>query len=107
MECNPELVSAFLDGELEPVIRDAFIEHLLVCPECQILLAALGQLKGYMSGSCALDNPEDLTQRIMMTIHNGDTQAVVESGRGELPKTHSPKESFSETKPQAGLNRRR
>ncbi|MEG3638927.1 anti-sigma factor family protein [Magnetococcus sp. PR-3] len=100
MECNPELVSAFLDGELEPVIRDAFIEHLLECPECQVLLATLGQLKGYMSGSCALDNPENMTERIMMTIHNGETQAVVEGGRVEYSKSSGAKDPLPETKRQ-------
>jgi anti-sigma factor RsiW len=46
-----ELVTAYLDGVLEPAVRARFEEHLAVCPACTIYLdqvrrtiAALGHL---------------------------------------------------------------
>nr|CRH05394.1 conserved protein of unknown function [Candidatus Magnetococcus massalia] len=86
MECNPELVSAFLDGELDDVIVEAFLDHLIECPECQILLASLGELEGFMAGGPILDSPEEMTQGIMMTIRNGEVSSLRDMQKKSAPR---------------------
>lgn len=45
MDCNEfvELVTAFLDGTLDPDIERRFIEHLALCPGCETYLEQFRQ----------------------------------------------------------------
>jgi anti-sigma factor RsiW len=68
MNCNPELVSAFLDGELEPVIYKAVIKHLMVCPRCRQTLSQLAQAREVVTSAFTLPDPERLTANVMAAL---------------------------------------
>jgi len=70
MSCNPELVSAFIDGELESVIIGSVTSHLLKCDDCCRAMGRLAMVQGAVSEKFALCNPEDLTQSVMTAISN-------------------------------------
>jgi anti-sigma factor RsiW len=70
MSCNPELVSAFIDGELEPVIIGSVTNHLLKCDDCCQTMGRLAMVQGAVAEKFALCHPEDLTQSIMSAISN-------------------------------------
>ncbi|MBF0620981.1 MAG: zf-HC2 domain-containing protein [Magnetococcales bacterium] len=70
MECNPELLSAFLDDELDPETNAKLIEHLLECEECQQLLAKLSQARVALSDSPTLFECEPMVNQIMGPITN-------------------------------------
>ncbi|HIJ84794.1 MAG: putative transrane anti-sigma factor [Magnetococcales bacterium] len=70
MGCNPELVSAFLDGELDRVIVGAVTDHLMVCEECCRTLDKLASVKWAVSDKFILSRPEDLTSSVMSVISN-------------------------------------
>ena len=38
MECNPELIDRYYDGELKPEERESVAVHLKVCPHCRTML---------------------------------------------------------------------
>ena len=42
--CQPNLLSAFVDGELEPHARDAVVAHLAQCVKCQAEVDELREL---------------------------------------------------------------
>ncbi|MBF0095818.1 MAG: zf-HC2 domain-containing protein [Magnetococcales bacterium] len=69
MACNPELVSAFLDGELETVILHPVVAHLMQCDHCCQTMGWLAQVKEGIAGHYWNDS-EDLTQSIMGAIRN-------------------------------------
>jgi hypothetical protein len=69
MACNPELVSAFLDGELEAVILHPVVAHLMQCDHCCQTMGWLAQVKEGIAGHYWNDG-EDLTQSIMGAIRN-------------------------------------
>ncbi|MBF0193768.1 MAG: hypothetical protein HQL71_04385 [Magnetococcales bacterium] len=70
MSCNPELVSAFIDGELESVIIGNVTNHLLKCDDCCQTMGRLAMVQGAVAEKYALCHPEDLTQSIMSAISN-------------------------------------
>jgi anti-sigma factor RsiW len=70
MSCNPELVSAFIDGELESVIVGSVTNHLLKCDDCCRTMGKLAMIQGAVSEKFALCHPEDLTQSVMQAISN-------------------------------------
>ncbi|MBF0446885.1 MAG: hypothetical protein HQL67_01665 [Magnetococcales bacterium] len=70
MSCNPELVSAFIDGELESVIVGAVTNHLLQCDDCCRVMGHLAMIQGAVAGNFALCDPETLTQSVMLAINN-------------------------------------
>ncbi|MBF0453824.1 MAG: hypothetical protein HQL72_03280 [Magnetococcales bacterium] len=70
MSCNPELVSAFIDGELESVIVGSVTNHLLKCDDCCRTMGHLAMVQGAVSEQFALCDPEDLTRSIMLAISN-------------------------------------
>jgi len=70
MSCNPELVSAFIDGELESVIIGAVTTHLLECDDCCRTMSRLALVQGAVSEKFALCHPEDLTRSVMSAISN-------------------------------------
>ncbi len=70
MSCNPELVSAFLDGELEPIILKPVVVHLLRCDHCCQTMGWLAQVKSKVAGYPDWSDPEEQTQSIMGAIKN-------------------------------------
>ncbi|MBF0401462.1 MAG: hypothetical protein HQL80_07130 [Magnetococcales bacterium] len=71
MTCNPELVSAFLDGELEPIILPPVVAHLLKCDHCCQTMSWLAQVKDSLAeGQLMWQDPEEMTQSIMGAIRN-------------------------------------
>ncbi|MBF0284724.1 MAG: zf-HC2 domain-containing protein [Magnetococcales bacterium] len=68
MSCNPELVSAFLDGELDEVIRDAVISHLMRCETCCQVLGKLSQVRDAFLGPWVLPDPDAFTSLVMTAI---------------------------------------
>ncbi|WP_130471776.1 zf-HC2 domain-containing protein [Candidatus Magnetaquicoccus inordinatus] len=75
MACNPELVSAFLDGELETVILHPVVAHLLKCDHCCQTMGWLAQVKDGIGGYLWQDG-EDMTQSIMGAIRNEKVYSV-------------------------------
>lgn len=69
-ECNPELVSAFLDNELDQIIVGLVAKHLLRCDDCCKTMSRLAQISSVVSGQFALCEPETLTQSVMLAISN-------------------------------------
>lgn len=71
MTCEPELVSAFLDGELEPIVLKPVVAHLLRCDTCCQTMGWLAQVKDSVAGYCATwQDPEETTRSIMGAIKN-------------------------------------
>lgn len=70
MGCNPELISAFLDSELDSVILTEVMDHLLRCEECGLVLNKLATVKSAVSDRFFLPDPEDLTGSVMSAISN-------------------------------------
>lgn len=68
--CNPELVSAFLDGELDKIILSAVTDHLLSCDSCRKLLTSLTQVRDSVSDCFTLRDPETFTLSVMTAIAN-------------------------------------
>lgn len=70
MSCNPELVSAFIDGELESVIVGSVTSHLLKCDDCCRTMGRLAMIQEAIAERFALCHPEDLTRSVMQAISN-------------------------------------
>ncbi|MEO5329035.1 MAG: hypothetical protein H7829_12425 [Magnetococcus sp. THC-1_WYH] len=70
MGCNPELISAFLDSELDSVILTEVMDHLLRCDTCGRTLDRLAAVKSAVSDRFFLPDPEDLTGSVMSAISN-------------------------------------
>ena len=71
MTCNPELVSAFLDGELEPIILQPVVVHLLHCDDCCQVMGWLAQVKeSIRMGELLWQDPDEITHAIMGAIKN-------------------------------------
>jgi hypothetical protein len=83
MSCNPELVSAFLDEELDPVIIDTVTRHLLNCDDCLKTLSELAFARVILSTHparrCPLPDPERTTTAIMSAIRNEKTTPMPSS----------------------------
>ncbi|MBF0159101.1 MAG: zf-HC2 domain-containing protein [Magnetococcales bacterium] len=77
MSCNPELVSAFLDGELDTIILEAVMDHLLNCTDCRATLSDLAFAREVIATisaeRCLLPNPEGVTLSVMAAISNEKT----------------------------------
>ncbi|MBF0357775.1 MAG: hypothetical protein HQL70_04150 [Magnetococcales bacterium] len=70
MSCDPELVSAFIDGELESVIIGSVTKHLLKCDKCCKTMGRMAMVQEAVSEKYALCYPEELTNSIMSAISN-------------------------------------
>ena len=68
MKCQPELVSALLDDELERAMQARVVRHLLQCPHCRQRLATLGLARELPGGKLWPFDPEALTKAIMKKI---------------------------------------
>ncbi|MBF0369607.1 MAG: hypothetical protein HQL52_09150 [Magnetococcales bacterium] len=70
MSCNPELVSAFIDGELDNIIVNSVTKHLLKCDSCCHMMSRLAQVRDVVSDKFTLPDPEGLTASVMAAINN-------------------------------------
>jgi anti-sigma factor RsiW len=59
-----DLLSALVDGELEPASAAAAEEHVAVCPSCQAELADTRATRDLVRGLPMLDPPFALVQRV-------------------------------------------
>lgn len=73
MKCNPELVSAFLDGELDSIILNHVARHLKACEACRKTLSQLAQVRDALTEHYTLADPEAFTGSIMTAIYNEQT----------------------------------
>lgn len=80
MQCNPELVSAFIDGELEDILVEPVVNHLTVCTQCRQMLSALANARDAVVEKFALPDTESVPLSVMSAIRNGQ---VVKSGGRE------------------------
>ncbi|MBF0296130.1 MAG: hypothetical protein HQL96_13150 [Magnetococcales bacterium] len=80
-ECNPELVSAFLDDELDQIIVGMVARHLVQCDHCRKTMSRLAQVRDAVSEKFTWCDPEELTRSVMMAISN--------------EKSHSPRDRVS------------
>lgn len=69
--CQSEEIAAYLDGELDSVLRQLFEEHLKECPSCassleeqKRLLCMLDFALGNSGGQTSLPLPENFAQRV-------------------------------------------
>ncbi|MBF0438895.1 MAG: hypothetical protein HQL93_07205 [Magnetococcales bacterium] len=83
-ECNPELVSAFLDNELERIIIGRVAKHLLHCDHCCHTMSRLASVRDAVSEQFALCEPELLTQSVMMAIRNEKSTSPRDRMRDKL-----------------------
>lgn len=70
MCCDLELVSAFLDGELDRTVLGVVTHHLLQCDDCCQNMGQLARVKDGIADRFVLRNPEEMTQSVMMAIQN-------------------------------------
>ncbi len=84
MSCNPELVSAFLDGELEPIILGPVTKHLLKCDDCCRTMGMMAQVSSALSDRFALCDPENMTMAVMSAINNERIEPARERLRKRL-----------------------
>lgn len=84
MSCNPELVSAFLDGELESIILEPVTRHLLVCDDCCRTMGMMAQVRSALADGFALCDPESVTRSVMMAISNERIESPREGLRRRL-----------------------
>ncbi|MBF0180678.1 MAG: hypothetical protein HQM03_11710 [Magnetococcales bacterium] len=80
-ECNPELVSAFLDDELDQIIVGMVARHLVQCDHCRKTMSRLAQVRDAVAEKFAWCDPEEMTRSVMMAISN--------------EKSHSPRDRVS------------
>lgn len=78
MKCNPELVSAFLDGELDEILVKPLVDHLVDCENCKQLLSKLASARDAMAESFHFPDPESMTSRIMGALE----ETVMAPSRG-------------------------
>ncbi|MBF0588416.1 MAG: zf-HC2 domain-containing protein [Magnetococcales bacterium] len=69
-ECHPELVSAFLDAELNGKLMRLVTKHLLTCESCCRLLSDLARARDALRGRCTLPDPEGLTGSVMAALND-------------------------------------
>lgn len=83
-ECNPELVSAFLDDELDRIILGRVTRHLVHCDDCCRTMGRLAQIRDAFAGRFVLCEPEEMVQSVMMAIRNEKSTSPRERLRDRL-----------------------
>ena len=68
-----ETIHLFLDGELSPPERNAFVEHLEGCPDCQARLVELTALYTELASLDEVTPPVDITPYVMAKLPPLDT----------------------------------
>ena len=81
--CNPELVSAYLDNELDDIIVEKVTDHLIKCENCKKLLGVLTQVRDSLTDSFSLKDSDGVTSSVMASIEQ-------EPSHGEAASTSTP-----------------
>lgn len=68
--CDPELVSAFLDRELDRIIVGHVARHLIHCDHCCRTMGRLAQIRELMAGEAPWFETDAFTEAVMMAIRN-------------------------------------
>ncbi|MEO5347154.1 MAG: hypothetical protein H7834_12360 [Magnetococcus sp. YQC-9] len=70
--CNPELVSAFLDSELDRIIVGHVARHLIGCDHCCRTMGRMAQLRELMCGEEEMPwfESDAFTESVMLAIRN-------------------------------------
>lgn len=69
-DCDLELVSAFLDGELDYVVLGTVTSHLLECENCCQTMGWFVQVRDCVSDGFVFHDSEEMTQSVMMALKN-------------------------------------
>ncbi|MBF0191074.1 MAG: hypothetical protein HQL99_07975 [Magnetococcales bacterium] len=84
-DCNPELVSAFLDNELDRIIVGHVAKHLIHCDHCCQAMGRLAQIRDLMmAGQLPWFEGERFIQSVMMAINNEKSTSPRERLRDRL-----------------------
>jgi negative regulator of sigma E activity len=62
--CDPELVSALVDGEADDHDTEAALRHLTACSDCQELFDRYSAVRSMVRGEVGAPAPEGLAERI-------------------------------------------
>lgn len=68
--CDPELVSAFLDSELDRIIVGHVARHLIHCDHCCRTMGRLAQIRELMAGEAPWFETDAFTESVMLAIRN-------------------------------------
>ena len=87
MKCSPDLIEAWLDGELDVAQHAALEQHAAECPDCSAAYERLSRLKSGIKTSAPYYNaPPGLREAIQGELRRVATQderpPVREEGRG-------------------------
>ncbi|MBF0188421.1 MAG: zf-HC2 domain-containing protein [Magnetococcales bacterium] len=72
--CDFELVSAFLDGEIDHSLVRPLTEHLRECEACRQLLVHLAQAQEAVMNAFLIPDPESLTASVMAAIEADEAE---------------------------------
>lgn len=68
--CDPEAVSALVDGELDEKECDALLEHLNSCSDCCRIFERFHAARTLFRGETELAVPDDFPERITAALHD-------------------------------------
>ncbi|MBF0153088.1 MAG: sigma-E factor negative regulatory protein [Magnetococcales bacterium] len=68
MSCNHEMISAYLDGELDAGLLDSVTSHLLNCPACCRQFSDLALARDAIQKNCLIPDPEGVISSVMAAI---------------------------------------
>lgn len=84
--CSREMISAYLDGELDDAQREEVRAHLENCAECQTYLAELTALRGALGDMEEYDAPEGFAESVLARLHE-DAGSKQKTDAPKAPKT--------------------
>ncbi|MBF0138385.1 MAG: zf-HC2 domain-containing protein [Magnetococcus sp. DMHC-1] len=68
MHCDHELISAYLDGELDELLLDSVTSHLLDCQACCHKFSDLARARDAIQKKCLVPDPEGVISSVMAAI---------------------------------------
>jgi anti-sigma factor RsiW len=69
VSCQPEQVTAYVDGELPPTLRADLEAHLAACPSCAAQAAGERRLRAALRNLPGIEPPQDLEGRVRESLH--------------------------------------
>lgn len=84
MSCEPERVTGFVDGELDPRAAAGVAAHLETCPACRAQAESERDLRARLARLAALDLPAGLEARVKQVIQ-AERRALPVAARWVLP----------------------
>ncbi|MBF0426503.1 MAG: sigma-E factor negative regulatory protein [Magnetococcales bacterium] len=81
MNCDHEMISAYLDGELDAALLDSVTSHLLDCAECCRQFNDLARARDAIQTNCLVPDPEGIVASVMAAIDRSPKPAqTLDSG---------------------------